>query len=72
MQRELGVVRCWIAEKGFGFIRPHGADHDTFVHVRALQGGLTELCPGQRVSYVLNTDFKTGGLQARDVQVVGE
>lgn len=31
-----GTVKLWRAEKGFGFVRLEGDDHDTFLHVSGI------------------------------------
>lgn len=28
-----GHIVKWVAEKGFGFIKPEKAEHDTFLHI---------------------------------------
>jgi CspA family cold shock protein len=33
-----GTVKKWVDEKGFGFIQPHGADKDVFVHHTGIAG----------------------------------
>lgn len=54
-EREFGVVTGWGA-RGFGFIRPEGAESDLFVHQCGLRGSTFEapiaLAVGMRVSFV--------------------
>jgi cold shock protein len=68
--REEGVVRKWIPEKAFGFIRSDAGDSDVFVHIRSLQGELLGLRPGQKVSFVMGKDSRTGRIEAREVREV--
>lgn len=62
-----GQVRKWIADRGFGFIRPDDGDADIFVHVTALPQGVTELQYGQRVEFVIEQD---GAGRSRAVDVI--
>jgi len=48
---ELGTVKFYAAEKGFGFINRDLGGKDIFVHVSALnRAGISELAEGQRVA----------------------
>ena len=57
---ETGTIKWFNSEKGYGFIGGVGGGEDVFVHISALSGGLTELVIGDRVSYELGTDSRTG------------
>ncbi|RCW81235.1 cold-shock protein [Phyllobacterium bourgognense] len=63
-----GTVKFFNAEKGFGFITPESGGTDVFVHVSALQGD--SLSEGQRVSYDLGQDRKTGKSKAENVRIL--
>lgn len=66
--REMGVVKWFNANKGFGFITRSNGD-DVFVHYRAIRGeGHRTLREGQQVEFSLKRGDK--GLQADDVQMV--
>jgi CspA family cold shock protein len=64
-----GTVKFFNEDKGFGFITPENGGADVFVHVSALQGAST-LKDGQRVSYDLGQDRKTGKSKAENVSVL--
>lgn len=64
MSREVGVVKWFNSQKGFGFITSDSGD--VFVHYRSISGdGYKELTEGQSVEFdVVNTEK---GLSASDV-----
>ncbi|MDR6758669.1 CspA family cold shock protein [Mycoplana sp. BE70] len=62
-----GTVKFFNQNKGFGFITPEDGGDDVFVHVSALQG-LGSLQDGQKVSYDLGQDRKTGKSKAENVR----
>jgi CspA family cold shock protein len=64
-----GTVKFFNGDKGFGFITPENGGPDVFVHVSALQSG-SSLRDGQRVSYELGQDRKTGKSKAENVSVL--
>lgn len=56
-----GTVKWFNATKGFGFIEPEAGGNDVFVHISAVQrSGMETLSEGQKVSYELVTDQRTG------------
>jgi CspA family cold shock protein len=56
--KELGTVKFYAAEKGFGFIVRDRGGKDIFVHASALnRAGIGELVEGQRVA----VDMVEGG-----------
>jgi CspA family cold shock protein len=64
-----GTIKFFAADKGFGFITPETGGADVFVHVSALQGD-SSLSEGQKVSYDVGQDRKTGKSKAENVRVV--
>ena len=66
--REVGTVKWFNDSKGFGFIsRENGPD--VFVHFRAIQGtGFRTLQEGQKVSFELERDKRSGKLSAGQLQ----
>ena len=65
----IGTVKKWIIDRGFGFITPHAAGADVFVHISALDG-LSELGVGDRVSFDEELDRRTGKYRAANVRVI--
>jgi CspA family cold shock protein len=56
-----GTVKWFNAQKGYGFIQPDDGGTDVFVHVSAVQrAGLQTLREGQKISYELTQDRRTG------------
>ena len=65
-----GVVKWFNSTKGFGFIQPDGGGQDVFVHVSAVErAGLRGLNEGQRVSFELRQDRRTGKSSAENLRV---
>jgi CspA family cold shock protein len=67
-----GTVKWFNTQKGYGFIQPEGGGKDVFVHISAVErAGLRELREGQRVSFEIVTDRKTGKSAAENLKTVG-
>ncbi len=65
-----GVVKWYNSQKGYGFIQPDNGDKDVFVHVTALErAGLRGLVEGQKVSFEIQTDRRTGKSSAANLQL---
>lgn len=53
----VGTVKFFNAQKGFGFIAHDGGGKDVFVHISAVErSGLPGLNDGQKVSFDLEKD----------------
>jgi len=56
-----GTVKWFNSTKGFGFIQPDDGSTDVFVHISAVErAGLGNLSDGQKVTYDLVRDKKSG------------
>ena len=67
--RELGVVKWFNGEKGYGFIARDNEDKDVFVHFTAIKAeGFRTLREGQRVEFEVVDGDK--GPQAQNVEIV--
>ena len=68
-ERELGVVKWFKSEKGYGFIARDNGEKDVFVHFSSINSeGFKSLREGQRVEFEVTQGDK--GPQAQAVQVV--
>ena len=57
----IGTVKWLNPTKGFGFIQPEDGGTDVFVHISAAErAGMRTLSEGQRVSFELVADKRTG------------
>ena len=66
-----GTVKFFNATKGFGFISPEDGDNDVFVHISAVeQAGMGTIVEGQKISYELVRDLKSGKNAAANLQAV--
>ena len=64
-----GTVKWFNETKGFGFIQPDDGGTDVFVHISAVQrAGLRGLSDGQKISYELVKDRKSGKMSADNLQ----
>jgi CspA family cold shock protein len=66
-----GTVKWYNDQKGYGFIQPDGGGKDVFVHVSAIErAGMRGLNEGQKISYELQTDKRSGKQSAGNLQAV--
>ncbi|MCW2314556.1 cold-shock DNA-binding protein family [Rhodoblastus acidophilus] len=66
-----GIVKWFNGQKGFGFLQPDDGSKDVFVHISAVeQAGMFGLNEGQKLSYELMADRRTGKTSASRLQAV--
>ena len=66
-----GTVKFYNSQKGYGFIQPENGDKDVFVHISAVErSGLGSLREGQKLSYELQRDQRSGKMSATNLQAV--
>jgi CspA family cold shock protein len=66
-----GKVKWFNSQKGFGFIQPDDGSTDVFVHISAVErAGLFNLNEGQKVSFDLVQNSKTGKSAAENLQAL--
>jgi len=64
-----GTVKFYNGQKGFGFIQPDDGGKDVFVHATALErAGLRNLVEGQKVSFDIEEDRRTGKVAASNLK----
>ncbi|RVU19036.1 cold-shock protein [Methylobacterium oryzihabitans] len=66
---ETGTVKWFNDQKGYGFIQPDNGGKDVFVHISAVErAGLRGLVEGQKISYEMQTDKRSGKVSAGNLQ----
>jgi cold shock protein len=66
-----GTVKWFNSQKGFGFIQPDDGGKDVFVHISAVErAGMSNLHEGQKISYEVVADRKTGKSSADQLRAL--
>ena len=67
-----GTVKWFNETKGYGFIQPDdGSGRDVFVHISAVErAGMRSLNEGQKVSYDVEADRRSGKESAANLKSV--
>ena len=66
-----GTVKFFNSQKGFGFIVQDGGGPDVFVHISAVErAGMSNLNEGQKLSFDVQADQRSGKSAAANLQVV--
>jgi cold shock protein len=66
-----GTVKWFNSQKGFGFIQPDDGGNDVFVHISAVErAGLSGLNEGQKVSFDIVANRKTGKSSAENLRAI--
>jgi CspA family cold shock protein len=64
-----GTVKWFNSQKGFGFIQPDDGNKDVFVHISAVErAGLYSLNEGQKVTFDIVADSRTGKSSAENIR----
>ena len=64
-----GTVKWFNSDKGYGFIQPDASGPDVFVHISAVeQAGLRSLNEGQKISYEVVPDKRSGKNSAANLR----
>jgi CspA family cold shock protein len=64
-----GTVKWFNSVKGYGFIQPDDGGQDVFVHISAVErAGLGQLNEGQKISYEVERDKRSGKTSAAQLQ----
>jgi len=64
-----GTVKWFNETKGYGFIQPDDGSKDVFVHISAVErSGMRNLIEGQKVSYEIETDRRSGKQSAGNLK----
>ena len=62
-------MKWFNATKGYGFIQPDDGGKDVFVHISAVeQAGMRELNEGQKITYDIVADKRTGKSSAGNLR----
>ncbi|WP_333794369.1 cold-shock protein [Hyphomicrobium sp.] len=70
--RQVGTVKFYNDQKGYGFITPDDGGKDVFVHVTAIErAGLASLAEGARISFDTEPDTRGKGPKAVNLQQAG-
>lgn len=67
---QIGTVKFYNDQKGFGFIQPEDGGKDVFVHATALErAGLHGLNEGQKVSFDTQEDRRSGKIAVGTIAI---
>jgi cold shock protein len=66
---QVGTVKWFNSQKGFGFIQPDAGGTDVFVHVSAVErAGMSGLNEGQKISFDVEKDQRSGKMSAANLK----
>ena len=64
-----GIVKKFMEDKGFGFIKPDDGSEDVFVHIKDCNGAQS-LCEGDKVSFDTEWNNRKGKIQGANCTVL--
>ena len=65
---QVGTVKFFNTQKGFGFIQPEDGSKDVFVHISAVErANMGSLNEGQKVQFEAVVDRRTGKTSAENL-----
>lgn len=65
---QVGTVKFYNEQKGFGFIAPDNGGPDVFVHATALErAGMRSLREGQKVTFDTEKDRRSGKMAVANI-----
>ena len=68
----IGTVKFFNSDKGYGFIANEDGSGDSFVHISAVErAGLGTLREGQKISYEIVADRRSGKSSADNLRAAG-
>jgi CspA family cold shock protein len=66
---QVGTVKFYNDQKGYGFIQPDDGSKDVFVHATALErAGMRALHEGQKVSFDTQEDRRSGKIAVGTIE----
>lgn len=66
---QVGTVKFYNDQKGYGFIQPDDGGKDVFVHASALErAGMRSLTEGQKVQFTVQEDRRSGKMAVGTIQ----
>ena len=66
---QIGIVKWFNSNKGYGFIEPSDKSRDIFLHISAVeQAGIRNIDPGQKISF--ETVTQKGKLSATNIKLI--
>ncbi len=65
---QIGTVKWFNSQKGFGFIQPDDGSKDVFVHISDVErSGMSNLNEGQKINFEIVADQRTGKSSASNL-----
>jgi cold shock CspA family protein len=63
-----GRIQCFFPDRGYGFVESPDLPRAVFVHISdANASGVSSLTPGDTISFICETDIRTGKIRAVDI-----